>query len=152
MEIHQKLKLWLFHVISSLTCLLLRNFTMYNRAKCSTYVNHVDVDFKGYLHCKTIFCNKVAFDVQLIFFIWRKSDVSFSRYLDCVFMRSTDFRIFDIIMALLNNGSYTYDYFFWILSTIKLKFGLVSCMASISDMFLAQINFRLFYDFIEMTI
>ena len=33
------------------------------------------------------------------------------------------FEICDIIIALLNNGSYTYAYFFWILSIIKMKFG-----------------------------
>ena len=48
---------------------------------------------------------------------------------------------------------------FLILSPIKMKFGqiLVSCMTKISDMFLAECwrletSFRLFYDFIKMTI
>ena len=42
--------------------------------------------------------------------------------------------------ALLHNGSYAYAYSFWILSTIKIKFGqiLVCCMANISKMFLTQ--------------
>ena len=61
--------------------------------------------------------------------------------------------------ALLHNGSYTYAYFFWILSVIKMKFGqiLVCCMKNISNMFLAECwrletSSRLFYDFIKMTI
>ena len=46
------------------------------------------------------------------------------RYLDiCAFVKSTDFNICDIIIALLDSGSYTYDFFFWILSTIEMKFG-----------------------------
>ena len=45
---------------------------------------------KGYLHYKTIFCCKVALDVQLLnFFIWRKNNVLFSRHLDfCAFVKS----------------------------------------------------------------
>ena len=49
--------------------------------------------------------------------------------------------------------------FFWILSTIKMKFAqvLVCCMKNISNMFLAEwwrleTSSRLFYDFIEMII
>ena len=59
----------------------------------------------------------------------------------------------------MHNGIYTYAYLFWIVSTIKKKFGqiLVCCMANISNMFLVQ-NWRLetssraFYDSIKMTI
>ena len=54
---------------------------------------------------------------------------------------------------------YTYAYFFWILITIKMKFGqiLVCCMTNISDLFFAQCwrletTSRLFYNFIKMTI
>ena len=37
---------------------------------------------KGYLRYKTIFYRKVALDAQLMgFFIWNKSNVSFSRFL-----------------------------------------------------------------------
>ena len=62
--------------------------------------------------------------------------------------------------ALLDNGSYTYAYyFFWILSIIKMKFGqiLVYCMTNISNIFLAhswrlETSSRLFYDFIKMAI
>ena len=61
--------------------------------------------------------------------------------------------------VLLRNASYTYAYFLWILSHIKMKFGelLVCCMTDISNMFLTECwrletSFRLFYDFIKMTI
>ena len=61
--------------------------------------------------------------------------------------------------ALLDNGSQTYAYFFWILSTIKMKFGqiLVCCMTNISNMFLAQCwrletSSRPFHNFIKTTI
>ena len=61
--------------------------------------------------------------------------------------------------ALLHNPSYTYAYFFWILSPIKMKFGqiLVCCRTNISNMFLTECwrletSSRLFYDFIKMTI
>ena len=45
---------------------------------------------KGYLHYKTIFCCKVALDVQLLnFFIWRKNNVLLSRHLDfCALVKS----------------------------------------------------------------
>ena len=61
--------------------------------------------------------------------------------------------------VLLHNASYSYAYFFWILSPIKMKFGqiLVCCMTKISNMFLAECwrletSSRLFYDFGKMTI
>ena len=61
--------------------------------------------------------------------------------------------------VLLRNASYTYAYFLWILSHIKMKFGelLVCCMTDISNMFLTECcrletSFRLFYDFIKITI
>ena len=57
--------------------------------------------------------------------------------------------------VLLHNASYTYAYFFWILSPIKMKFSqiLVCCMTNISKMILAECwrlktSSRLFYDFI----
>ena len=62
-------------------------------------------------------------------------------------------------LKLLDNGSYTYAYFLWILSIIKMKFGqvLVFYITNISNMFLAECwklgtSSRLFYDFIKMTI
>ena len=41
---------------------------------------------------------------------------------------------------MLHNGSYTYAFFFWILSYVKIKFDqiLVWCMTNISNMLLAQ--------------
>ena len=58
-----------------------------------------------------------------------------------------------------HNESYTYAYFFWILSRIEMKLGqiLVCCLTNISNMFLAQCwrletSSRPFYDFIKMTI
>ena len=117
--------------------------------------------FKDYLRNKSIFCHKVVLDVQLInFFIWRKN-VLFSRYLNfCVFMKFTNFKIFDVITALLHNVSYTFAYFFGILSTIKMKCSqiLVYLKTNISNMFLAQCqrletrSRRHFYDFNEMAL
>ena len=69
---------------------------------CSEYTLKIMKTLKGYLSYKTIFCNKVALDVKLMtFFIWRKSNVSFSRYLHfCVFVKSTDFKICDVIVGI----------------------------------------------------
>ena len=60
---------------------------------------------------------------------------------------------------LLCNKSYTYGYFFSILNTVKMKFGLilVCCMTNISNMFLTQCwrlktSSRPFYDFFKMII
>ena len=60
---------------------------------------------------------------------------------------------------MLHNASYTYFYFFWILSPTKIKFGqiLVCCVTNISDMFLAEYwrlktSCRLFYDYIKIII
>ena len=68
---------------------------------------------KGYLRYKTILCHKVALDVQLMnFFIWRKNNVSFSRYRDfCVFVKSADLKICDVIISIARYESYTYAYF-----------------------------------------
>ena len=70
-----------------------------------------------------------------------------------------DFKICDVIIKLRHNTIYTYGYFFWILSTIKMKFGqiLLCCMINISSMFLAECwrlgtSSRFFYDFIKMAI
>ena len=85
-------------------------------------------------------------------FIWRKNNVSFSRYLN--------FQIYGSAAsseALLHNRSYTYACFFWMLSTIKMKFvqSLVCCMTNVSNIFLAkcwrlEISSRLFYNFIRI--
>ena len=90
------------------------------------------------------------------FFIWRKINVSFSRYRDfCVFMKPADFKFVTSSQVLLHNARYTYAFFFWILNPIKMKFGqiLVCCMTNISKMFLFECwrlkaSSRLFYDFI----
>ena len=97
----------------------------------------------------------------MILFIWRKNNASFLRYLDFCgfFLYPQVSKSLTSSLALLPNGSYTYTYFFWILSTIYMKFGqiLVCCMTNISNMFLAQ-NWRLktssshFHDFIKLTI
>ena len=95
-----------------------------------------------------------------ILLIWRKNDILFSRYLDfCDFVKSTDFKICDVIIGIASSGISTYAYFFWILSTLKKKFRqiLVCCKINISNMFLAlewrlETSSRLFYDFIKMTI
>ena len=59
---------------------------------------------KGYVRYKTIFRHKVALDAQLLnFFIWRKNNALFSRYLDfCVFVKSTDLKICDVIMGIVS--------------------------------------------------
>ena len=60
---------------------------------------------KGYLHYKTIFSSKIALNVQLMnFFISRKNNVSFLRYLDfCVFVKYTDFKIRDVIIYIFSS-------------------------------------------------
>ena len=57
---------------------------------------------KDYLCYKTILSHKIALDVQLMnFFIWRKNNISFLRYRDfCVFVKSTDFKIREIIISI----------------------------------------------------
>ena len=89
------------------------------------------------------------------FFICRKNNVLYSRCRDVCFCETCRFQN----LWHHHNASYTYAYFFRILSPIKMKFGqiLVCCMTNISDMFLAECwrlgtSSRLFYDFIKMTI
>ena len=55
---------------------------------------------KGCLRYKTILCHKLALNVWLMnFFIWRKNNVSFSRYPDfCIFVKPANFKICDIII------------------------------------------------------
>ena len=117
--------------------------------------------FQGYLPYKSIFFHKVALDVQFMnFFIWRKNNVLFSRYIDfCVFVKSTNFKICDVIIDIADNGSYVFAYCFWILRNIKMKFGqiLIYRITNISNMLLAQCwrletSSRPFYDFNEMPI
>ena len=99
---------------------------------------------------KLFFRHKVALDLELInFFIWKKNCfvLEISRFLRNV--KSTDFKIFDVI----------YIHFFWIVSTIKMKFGqiLMLRMPNIPNGFLAhclrlETNSRHFHDFTKMTI
>ena len=118
---------------------------------------------KGYLRCKTIFCYKVLLLICIwwIFLIWIKNNVSFSGYLDfCVFVKSTDFEnLWRHHRHWFSNGSYTYTYFFWMVCTVKMKFGqlLLCCMRNISNLFLAQYwrletSSRPFYFLIKITI
>ena len=95
----------------------------------------------------------------MILFIWRKNNASFLRYLDfCgVFLYPQVSKSLTSSLALLPNGSYTYTYFFWILSTIYMKFGQILVCCEISNMFLVQ-NWRLktssshFHDFVKLAI
>ena len=49
--------------------------------------------FKSYLNYKNIFCHKVALGTWLMnFFIWRKNNVLFSRYLDFCFCEIHKFK------------------------------------------------------------
>ena len=78
----------------------------------------------------------------MIFFIWSKNNVSFSRFLDfCAFVKSTDFKVCDVIISIATWWKFTLSLnSFWILNPIKMKFGqiLMCCMINISNMFLVQ--------------
>ena len=118
---------------------------------------------KGYIRCKTIFCHKAALYVYLtIFFYLNKKQcfvLKIFRFLCfCEICRFQNLwrhhRHCYIMEAILINA-----YLFWMLCTTKVKFGqiLVCCMRIISNLLLAQcwrqeINSRLFYFFIKMTI
>ena len=116
---------------------------------------------KGYLCYKTILCRKVALDVQLMnFFIWKKKCfvLKILRFLCFCEIRRSQNLWRHHKQTLPDNGSCTYAYFFWILSTIKMKFDqiLVCYMTNISNMLLTECwrletSLRLFYDFIKIT-
>ena len=75
------------------------------------------------------------------FFIWRNNNVSFSRYLDFrVFVKSTDFKIRDVIISIATKWKLHLCLFLWILSPTKMKLGqtLVCCPRNISKIFLPQ--------------
>ena len=57
---------------------------------------------RSYLRDKTIFCNKVTLDVLLMNLLFEeKNNISFLRHLDfCVFVKSTGFKICDIIIGI----------------------------------------------------
>ena len=94
------------------------------------------------------------------FFIWKKNFVLFSRYVDfSVLWNPQILKSVTSSQALLYNGNYTYAYFFWIPSTVKIKFGQIQvcCMTNTLIMFLAycwrlETSCRPFYGFIKMTI
>ena len=118
--------------------------------------------FKGYLCYNTIFCHKVALDMQFMnLFIWRKNNASFLRYLDFCFSQIHRFHNFwrHIGIATLRKLQLWLFLLNSIKSTIKTKFGqiLVYCMKNISNMFLAQCrrlktSSRPFYDFFKTKI
>ena len=94
------------------------------------------------------------------FFIWKKHNVSFSRYLDFyVFVKSKDFKIRDVIISIATKWMLHLSLFFLILSPTKMKLGqiLVCYLKNISNTVLAQYwrletSSRPFYDLIKMTI
>ena len=93
-----------------------------------------------------LFEEKIMFrsgDIEIFMFLW---NLQTSKFLTSS-------------QVLLHNASYTYAYFFWIPSPIKMKFGqiLVCCMTNISNIILAECwrlktSSRLFHDFIKITI
>ena len=98
--------------------------------------------------------------VMPIFLIWRKNNISFTRYLDFyAFVKSTDFKICDVIIGISTYWMPCLCLFLLKHKYHQIKLGqmLVCCMANISNMFLAQCwrletSSRLFHDFIKMTI
>ena len=91
------------------------------------------------------------------FSIWRKNSFVLEILRFLCYLQVSKFVTSSSV--LLHNASYSYAYFFWILSPIKMKFGqiLVCCMTNISNMFFAECwrletSARLFYDFIKMAI
>ena len=64
--------------------------------------------------------------VKPIFLIWRKNNISLSKYLDfCAFVRSTSFKICDDIIGIVRSGIFIYVYLFSILNSPKKN--LVKC-------------------------
>ena len=94
------------------------------------------------------------------FLIWSKNNILYSRYVDfCAFVKSTNFKVCDIVIGITSSGISTSAYFSWTLSTLKKKSGqiLVCCKANSSNILLVQdwrleTSSRLFYDFIKMAI
>ena len=91
----------------------------------------------------------------MIFFLWIKNTVSFSRYQDfCFFVKPTDFKICNVIISIA--AQCKLDLCFFLLNPKSYQI-LVCCMTNISNMFLAEwwrleTSSRPFYDFIKMTI
>ena len=96
----------------------------------------------------------------MISVIWRKNNYSLLRCLYFLFLWNP--QILKSVLpsqTLLHNESNTYAYFYWILSTIKMKFGLILayCMPNTSNIVLAQCrtlesSSKPFYDFITKKI
>ena len=82
----------------------------------------------------------------------------FLRHLDfCVCVKSTDFKIYGIIMVIAIKWKLHLSLFLFNTSIIKMKFGQISvcCVTNFSNMYLAlcwrlETSFRAFYDFIKM--
>ena len=136
-----------------------------NLGKLPNYVqyfgsNNVEGAAESWVEAEMSWVEVGAWFSNTYFLIWRKNNISFSRNLDfCAFVKSTDLKICDVIIGIPSSGISTYAYFFWILSTLKKKFGqiLLCCKTKISNTFLAQdwrleTSSRLFYDFFKMTI
>ena len=89
------------------------------------------------------------------FFILAKNDLSFPTALDfCVFVKSRDFKICDMIIGI---AIYWKWHLYLFLLNSKYYHILVCCLTNISNMFFAQcwrleISSTPFYDFIKMTI
>ena len=145
--------LYCYHFFSCYLAALWLTLSQYQRRQPHS------LDVTGYLHYKTILCHRVALDVQLMNFFWRKN-VSFSRYQEfCVFVKSRRFQNLWCHHKHCWIMEVTHGYFFWILSTIKMKYGqiLVCYMKNISNRFLVvcwrlETSFRLLSDFIKMAI
>ena len=94
------------------------------------------------------------------FNIWRKNTNSFSRYKDfSVFVKSTHFKTYDVIISIATKWKLHFAYFFWILSPTKMKLSkiLLCFLTNISNMFLAlcwrlETSSRPCYYFIEIAI
>ena len=108
---------------------------------------------KGYLLYKTISWNKIA----LVINISEEKIVLFLAYLDFVFCEIHRFQnLWHHHKHCCINGSYTYAFFFWILNTIKIKFGQI-LMCCTANKFLLQCwrletSSRPFHDITKMII
>ena len=134
----------LWSVCLSYVSLQLKSEHLLKETKLCWYLNLV-LSLKVTSATKLFFCQKVALDAQLMnFSIWRRN-VSFSRYLVLVFVKSEIHKFQNLgrhhrhcyIMAVT-----LLLIFIWILSTIKMNFGqiIVCCMINISNMFCSMLE------------
>ena len=96
------------------------------------------------------FYNNLALDEQLMnFSIWRENNVIF------LFLWNPQiFKSMTLSWALIHNGSYTYTYFFRILSTIKMEFGqILACCKTNTflECWRLKTSSRPFYGFVKTT-